>query len=709
MNKFLTKITSLALGAAMVVGVGIASSSKRVGEAKADDTISFTTTNAEITATGTNKTITVSGLTLTFSSISAVDAAFVQNAKNATIVSSEVAGEIKSVTIYDCATTSTKTDGSFSVYGGTSSTAIDTKIEDVTGLSSTASNQTIEFGSGYSFFKVVIGSARVLKHSKIDVVYGSASTATLESISLSGSMTKTSYTTSESWSPAGFTVTAHYDDESTKDVTNSATWTYSPEEPTVSTTSVTATATFGEKSATSNAQTVSVTEAHSGTADDPFTVVEALAKANEIGAVGKTGQGPWVTRGIITRVVEAPKATYWNATYYISDDGTQTNELQVYRGFYVNNAKFTEETALELVAGATVVITGNLTGSYGCEYCANNYMLSITAPETGDVDVTFEPTTSYEIGATGTFSATSETAGVTFTWSVDKADVLSVDATTGAFEAKSLGVARVTVTATAGDKEGYAFADITVNAKDTISVSEANEIAAALPSGATTSYYIYVEGFVKEFGTSMKDTSPRAFDIMDLSGNKIMIYTNVNPYAAFIEGLKLGDYIKVKGHVQNYNGTYEITSPEKVSSRYSYVSFAFELISSTDEVCSSYGTDNYNYDNSKTQFASVWTTLSGASSFGALEPSDVQELVKAHGVETSSNPVEVAMYRYDLITSKYALDNFINERVIPTYSYIPEFENNVNSSNSIGIIVIVAVSSMTLLGLTLVIRKRKHL
>lgn len=702
MNKFLTKITSLALGAAMVVGVGVASSSKRVGEVKAEPTNEHTfdlsssvpsdlTASISLSADSNGRGMGKGGADYSLTTSASFENV-VKVVVNAATNYGTYANHKISVTVGGASFDSQK---SFSAKAST----------DYTFESSQANGVIV-----VSFDNSADGTTKsnTIWCKTIEVWTEAGSSATLESISLSGSMTKTSYTTAESWSHEGFTVTAHYDDESTKDVTNSATWEYSPEEPTVSTTSVTATATFGEKSATSSAQTVSVTEAHSGTADDPFTVVEALAKANEIGAVGKTGQGPWVTRGIITRIVEAPKATYWNATYYISDDGKQANELQVYRGFYVNNAKFTEETALELVAGATVVITGNLTGSYGCEYCANNYMLSITAPETGDVDVTFEPTTSYEIGATGTFSATSETAGVTFTWSVDKADVLSVDATTGTFEAKSLGVARVTVTATAGDKEGFAFADITVNAKDTFSVSEADAIAAALPSGTTTSYYIYVEGFVKEFGTSMKDTSPRAFDIMDLSGNKIMIYTNVDPYAAFIAGLKLGDYIKVKGHVQNYNGTYEITSPEKVSSRYSYVSFAFELISSTDEVCSSYGTDNYNYDDSKTQFANVWTTLSGASSFGALEPSDVQELVKAHGVEASSNPVEVAMYRYDLITAKYALDNFINERVIPTYSYVPEFENNVNSSNSIGIIVIVAVSSMTLLGLTLVIRKRKH-
>ena len=53
----------------------------------------------------------------------------------------------------------------------------------------------------------------------------------IESIDITGSLTKTSYTTAESWSPAGLTVTAYYNDDTDVDVTSEVTWSYSPTSP----------------------------------------------------------------------------------------------------------------------------------------------------------------------------------------------------------------------------------------------------------------------------------------------------------------------------------------------------------------------------------------------------------------------------------------------------------------------------------------------
>ena len=52
------------------------------------------------------------------------------------------------------------------------------------------------------------------------------SSKTLSSIAISGSMTKTSYTTADNWNPAGLTVTGTYSDSSTQNLTASATFTY---------------------------------------------------------------------------------------------------------------------------------------------------------------------------------------------------------------------------------------------------------------------------------------------------------------------------------------------------------------------------------------------------------------------------------------------------------------------------------------------------
>ncbi len=531
-------------------------------------------------------------------------------------------------------------------------------------------------------------------------------------LEVTGSMTKTSYTTADSWDPTGLTVKKVYEYGDWKEeITSGFEWSYNPSSPADGVSSVVATATLtigtDVYSGSSSAQVVTVTVAHAGTAADPFTVAEALAKANEIGTVGNSGQGPWVTKGIISRVTSAPAATYWNATYYISDDGKQANELQVYRGFYLDNAKFDADTAALLTAGKIVTVTGNLTGSYGCEYCQGNYLLSIEEQDMGDVDVTFAPESSnLTLGATGTFTASSETSGATFTWSVDNSTVLSVNASTGAYEALALGVARVTVTASAGGKEGTAYVDFVVNgsAGSYYSVSDANTIASGVTSGQTTAYYIYVEGYVKEFATSMSGSSPRAFDIMTLDESaSIMVYTGTSSYSTFIEGLSIGDRIVVKGKLENYNSKYEIVEPEKVGSNASAITFALEFIEATDAVCTAYDgvTDNGE------ALEAIWEGL--ATSYGSLYDNQKSVLMGAERNEKGTH-VEQAVARYDYLVGKYKLDNFITGRTPVSFagsnSVIP---GHATTNSSTIVIVVVALTSITSIGVLLVIKRKRSL
>ncbi len=531
----------------------------------------------------------------------------------------------------------------------------------------------------------------------------------LEEITVTGAMTKTDYTTNDSWSHAGLTATATYHSGWTEDVSDTATWTYNPASPADGVTSVVATATIDEISGESSAQSVSVTVAHAGTADDPFTVAEGIAKAEEIGNKSG-GQGPWVTTGIISDVVQVLTTGYQNARFHITEDGKTTSpSIYAYDCKYLDNAGFTEETAAYLVVGATVTITGNLFNynNNTPEYARGCYLLDIQQPETGDVDVTFSPdSTSFEIGATGTFTASSETSGAVFTWSVDDSSVLSVNASTGAYEALALGVARVTVTASAGGKEGHTFVDFVVNgsANSYNTVSEANTIASGVTSGQTTAYYIYVEGYVKEFATSSKDGSPRAFDVMTLDeANSIMVYTNVNPYADFVSGLSLGDRIVVKGKIQNYSGKYEIVEPEKVASNASAITFAFDFISQTDAVCTGYDgvTDNGE------AIGALWEGLS--SSYSALYDNQKSILMGASRNESGTH-VEQAVARYDYLVGKYKLDNFITGRtpvVFAQSNFVVPGQANTNSSTIV--IVVVALTSITSIGVLLVIKRKRSL
>jgi hypothetical protein len=73
--------------------------------------------------------------------------------------------------------------------------------------------------------------------------YEGAPARTLDSLSISGTLTKTSYYAGESFDPTGLTITANYDDESSANVTSECT--FSPDPLTAGVTSVTASYTEG--------------------------------------------------------------------------------------------------------------------------------------------------------------------------------------------------------------------------------------------------------------------------------------------------------------------------------------------------------------------------------------------------------------------------------------------------------------------------------
>ena len=152
----------------------------------------------------------------------------------------------------------------------------------------------------------------------------------------------------------------------------------------------------------------------------------------------------------------------------------------------------------------------------------------------------------------------------------------------------------------------------------------------------------------------------------------------------------------------------QLFGPAATPVAYDASAFAQDLISLTNDQCSVYDTDDYNFAEAQAIFESVWESLAGENYFGKLSDAEVLVLEEATADASSTDVVEKAMYRYDLITAKYGLTNFISGRTPTLGRYIPAYESNVDSSSSVAIIIVVAVASMTLLGTTLIIRKRKH-
>jgi len=122
---------------------------------------------------------------------------------------------------------------------------------------------------------------------------------------------------------------------------------------------------------------------HEGTVEDPYSVSDVLTLMEN----GKNDESEYVyVSGIISQIDEV-STSYGNATYYISDDGTTTNQYEIFRGLYLGNVKFTEEDQIEV--GDKVVIYGRLityNGTY--EMASGNYIYSLNGEEMEVEEVT---------------------------------------------------------------------------------------------------------------------------------------------------------------------------------------------------------------------------------------------------------------------------------------------------------------------------------
>ena len=92
-----------------------------------------------------------------------------------------------------------------------------------------------------------------------------------------------------------------------------------------------------------------------GTVGNPYNVESALYLITE----GNISSDITSVEGIISQIDEIDTSTqYGNATYYISDDGTTAKQLEVYRGYSLNGAKFKSNT--EIKVGDKVIVSGQL-------------------------------------------------------------------------------------------------------------------------------------------------------------------------------------------------------------------------------------------------------------------------------------------------------------------------------------------------------------
>lgn len=152
------------------------------------------------------------------------------------------------------------------------------------------------------------------------VEYNAPVEKVLKSIAISGEATKTTYFEGETFDPTGFVVTATYDDESTRVVTNGVTWTFDPATLTLGTTEVNVAATYGEKTA-SKTVAVTVTEA-------PKTVDIDLTKDQT--TIATTDKLEWLGEYVTVTANKAAKGTNAN-NYYPGTEGKEYTSTRFYK------------------------------------------------------------------------------------------------------------------------------------------------------------------------------------------------------------------------------------------------------------------------------------------------------------------------------------------------------------------------------------------
>lgn len=147
------------------------------------------------------------------------------------------------------------------------------------------------------------------------------------------------------------------------------------------TTTVKAVAVKGaDKSSVAEAKYI-IVKSIANTEETALTVAEALEliKTTDEATLAHKDNKMYV-KGIVVKVDEVDTGDFGNATYNIADATDATEQLIVYRGYYLNGAKFTAATAAELTVGKHVVVYGTLVNFKGNtpEFTSGSKLVSIS-------------------------------------------------------------------------------------------------------------------------------------------------------------------------------------------------------------------------------------------------------------------------------------------------------------------------------------------
>lgn len=262
-----------------------------------------------------------------------------------------------------------------------------------------------------------IYASNQVRATKIEVTYNPSGTTTKKSPELSFSETTATAKVGESFTaptlsnPYNLAVTYTSSDETVATVASDGT--VSPLK--AGTTTITASSAETDEYAAGSASytltvTANVTTTGDGTEANPYTVADVIA----LNAAGALPSDEVSVKGIISEVGDFKKK-YGELTYYISDDGTTTNPLEVYQGYGLNGEKF--KSADDLQTGWTVVVKGNLKVYEGTlEFSYGSKITSLVKPAGVEAPIISGDEIFYQVAAV---SISSDDEGATIYYTTD--------------------------------------------------------------------------------------------------------------------------------------------------------------------------------------------------------------------------------------------------------------------------------------------------
>ena len=301
-------------------------------------------------------------------------------------------------------------------------------------LNSDFADYTFSFSNNTAITYLQLKSSKYCWVESITVNYTAQAPKTLTGISVSG--TAADIYTKDAFTHEGITVTATWDDNTTTDVTADAEYTgYNMEE----TGDQTVTVSYNGQTATYGVTVKSI----ANTQTTAYTVAQAKALID----AGKGLKQKVYVQGIVSKV-DSYNSTYNSITYWISEDGSTTNQFEFYGGLKSSDESDHFTSKDDVTVGDEVIGYGKMKKySSTYEFDANNYLVSqirFTSFSIANVTVANNAVIKLDI--------TTNIPEGSYTITYESHNTDAVDVEDGNLVTKGIGEARITATIEA---EGY--------------------------------------------------------------------------------------------------------------------------------------------------------------------------------------------------------------------------------------------------------------